>query len=157
MVKIPVPPPPADLARIEIPAPPADLPRIDIPYGLFPEDGLYLLQVEGDSMTGDGIHDGDFVIVDDARYPRDNDIVAAHVLRYVDEDGNVLSGKLLKHIRTGGEHWVLEPSNPAYGPIRFTDETIAFTKGVVIGVMTLADDGTLLRAHRFEAGWPVTW
>ena len=64
---------------------------------------------------------------------------------------------MLKHIRTGGDHWVLEPSNPAYDPIVFNDETIAFTKGVVIGVMTLAADGELLRAHRFTSGWPVTW
>lgn len=114
-------------------------------------------QVTGDSMTGDGINDGDYVIVDDARFPRDNDIVVAHVLRYVDEDGTVLNGRLLQHIRTGGEHFVLESSNTKYKPIRFTDDTVAFTRGVVIGVMTLAADGTLLRAQRFEAGWPVTW
>lgn len=45
--------------------------------GLKSGDGLFALRVRGDSMIGKHIVDGDLAILDSARAPRPNDVVAA--------------------------------------------------------------------------------
>jgi DNA polymerase V len=39
----------------------------------------YFVRVQGDSMTGRGIHDGDLLVVDRSLDPRDGDVVIAAV------------------------------------------------------------------------------
>ncbi|MEX2180256.1 MAG: transcriptional repressor LexA [Gemmatimonadaceae bacterium] len=44
-----------------------------------PSEDVFLLKVRGDSMTGRGIMDGDFVMVSPSLAPKDGDIVAARI------------------------------------------------------------------------------
>jgi DNA polymerase V len=113
---------------------------VDIPSDLFPEHGLQAFRVTGESMTGDGIRDGDFVLFDQSRLPVDGDIVCAHTE----------NGWLLKRLRTGpdGDDWVLEPSNPDYRPLAWRPENGWILWGVVVGVMRVPGPG---------GGEPAAW
>ncbi|HOK06685.1 MAG TPA: transcriptional repressor LexA [Syntrophales bacterium] len=71
-------------------------------------DSSFLLQVTGDSMTGAGIMDADWVVVERDRPAKGGDIVVAEV------DGEWT----LKYLRREGNDFYLEAANPAYGPIR---------------------------------------
>lgn len=71
-------------------------------------EGRFLLRVKGDSMTGDGILDGDLVLVDPGPTARDGEVVVA----LVDGEATV---KRLRRRRGSVE---LEASNPAYPPLR---------------------------------------
>ena len=71
-------------------------------------DSSFLLQVSGDSMTGEGILAGDLVIVEKGRQPRSGDVVIAEV------DGEWT----IKYFRKQGRQVVLEAANPKYPAIR---------------------------------------
>ena len=71
-------------------------------------DSSFLLQVSGDSMIGEGIREGDLVIVEKGREPRNGDIVIAEV------DGEWT----IKYFRKQGKQVVLEAANPQYPLIR---------------------------------------
>jgi len=71
-------------------------------------EGRFLLRVRGDSMTGDGIRDGDLVVVDPAPDARDGEVVVA----LVDGEATV---KRLRRRRGAVE---LQASNPAYPTLR---------------------------------------
>ena len=68
----------------------------------------FLLKVKGDSMTGAGIMDGDLVIVEKGRDPKNGDIVLAEV------DGDWT----MKYFRRKGKETILEAANPKYPIIR---------------------------------------
>ncbi len=51
--------------------------RIAIPLELLPNLNCFVLQVKGDSMIEDGIHDGDYVVVERNFYPKNGDVVVA--------------------------------------------------------------------------------
>ncbi len=67
----------------------------------------YLLEVKGDSMIDEGIHEGDLVIVERREDAKDGDIVIAEV------DG----GFTMKYLRKKGNKVFLEPANKNYKPI----------------------------------------
>ena len=71
-------------------------------------DSSFLLHVSGDSMIGEGIREGDLVIVEKGREPRNGDIVIAEV------DGEWT----IKYFRKQGKQVVLEAANPLYPLIR---------------------------------------
>ena len=71
-------------------------------------ESSFLLQVSGDSMTGEGIMEGDLVVVEKGREPRYGDIVIAEV------DGEWT----MKYFRKQGEQVVLEAANPKYPAIK---------------------------------------
>ena len=71
-------------------------------------DSSFLLQVSGDSMIGEGIKEGDLVIVEKGREPRNGDIVIAEV------DGEWT----MKYFRKQGKQIVLEAANPKYPIIK---------------------------------------
>ena len=71
-------------------------------------ESSFLLKVSGDSMEGEGIMEGDLVIVERGREPRNGDIVVAEV------DGEWT----IKYFRKEGKDVVLEAANPKYQPIR---------------------------------------
>ncbi|AMS04129.1 LexA family protein [Acidipropionibacterium acidipropionici] len=79
----------------------------------------FLVRVDGDSMTGAGIYDGDELVVDRSLDPVDGDIVIA----VVDSE---LTVKRLHLTDTGPE---LCPENPAYRTIRPAGELMVW--GVV--------------------------
>jgi repressor LexA len=86
---------------------------------------VFMLEVNGDSMTGDGVLDGDYVVVASDPAPRDGEMVVAlvdgeaTVKRLWHEDGAIL----------------LEASNPAYPPIRLTGDNEVAIQGRVIALV----------------------
>lgn len=75
------------------------------------EEGLFILEVEGDSMIGAGIFPGDRVVIRPLfQPPQNNDIVAATI------DGVELEGTIKTYKRVGNDVWLM-PHNPAHTPI----------------------------------------
>lgn len=68
----------------------------------------YVLEVKGDSMIEEGIHEGDLVVVERKSEPKDGDIVIAEV------DGGWTMKFLRKKV---GKPIFLEPANRNYKPI----------------------------------------
>jgi repressor LexA len=96
--------------------------RLDelIPTG----EGHYLLEVRGDSMIEDHIEDGDLVVVDRGRQPRNGDIVVA-----------ILEGEeatLKRFFRERDGRFRLQPANSAMAPILVDRVDL---RGVVRGVV----------------------
>jgi len=85
----------------------------------------YALVVEGDSMTGAGIMDGDTVIIRRANRAPDGTIVVALV------DGFEVT---LKKLHTKGKSVALEPANPAYQTRIFSADRVEI-QGVLVGLM----------------------
>ncbi len=71
-------------------------------------ESSFLLKVMGDSMAGEGIMEGDLVIVEKGRDPQNGDIIVAEV------DGEWT----IKYFRKEGRNVILEAANPKYQPIR---------------------------------------
>lgn len=82
----------------------------------------FLVQVRGHSMTGAGILDGDFVVVERAARARPGQIVVARV------DGEFT----VKYLDRDAEGWVLRPANPRYPEIHPEGELALV--GIVVGV-----------------------
>ena len=89
----------------------------------------YFCRVSGDSMTGEGIRHGDFVLVDRSRDPRDGDIVVAEV------DGDAVV-RVFRHDRRVIR---LEAAHPAHPPIPFGPGS------AVVGVVTSVHRDLLMR------------
>jgi repressor LexA len=94
-----------------------------------PEDftgagSLFMLRVRGESMTGAGILDGDYVVVRQQPEAENGDIVVAGI---PDEEATV---KTFSH---RGATVVLTPSNPAFSPMEFaSDEVTIYGKVVTV-------------------------
>jgi repressor LexA len=86
--------------------------RIPLPRDVVgPPQGLFILEVVGDSMIGVGIFPGDWVVVRRLyERPRDGDIVAALI------DGIEVEGTVKTYKRVDRRVWLM-PQNPAYTPI----------------------------------------
>ena len=90
------------------------------------EEGLFILKVVGDSMTGAGILSGDWVVVRELfDQPRDGDIVAALIQGFEDE------GTVKTYRKTDGRVWLM-PHNPAHTPLPGDD---AIIRGKVVAVL----------------------
>ena len=85
----------------------------------------FLLKVEGESMTGAGIADGDFVVVRPQKDASNGDIVVA----LIDNEATV------KTFLRDGDEIVLKPENPAMKPIRVSEGTDFAIAGKVISVI----------------------
>lgn len=83
----------------------------------------FVLAVRGDSMIGDNICDGDFVICEKRETARDGEVVVALV------DGE--EATLKRFYRTPGGI-KLQPANPAYEPIISKNVQV---QGVVVGLL----------------------
>ena len=84
----------------------------------------FILEVKGDSMIEEGIKEGDLVIVERTKDPRDGDIVIAQV------DG----GWTMKYLRKKDNKPIyLEPANRKYKPIHpeYELNIAAVVKGVI--------------------------
>ncbi len=95
-----------------------------------PEDMLgrretYALKVTGHSMIGDGIHDGDFLIVESRQTAEDGEIVVALI-------GG--TDATVKRFFREGRRIRLQPSNDAMEPI-YVSDTEVMIRGVVIGLI----------------------
>jgi len=90
------------------------------------EEGLFILGVVGDSMTGAGIFPRDWVVVRPLfEPPQDGSIVAAAF------DGAELEGTVKTYMKVDDQVWLM-PQNPAHTPIRGDTAKIA---GQVIAVL----------------------
>lgn len=84
----------------------------------------FILEVKGDSMIEEGIKEGDLVVVERTKDPKDGDIVIAQV------DG----GWTMKYLRKkSGKPVFLEPANKKYKPIypEYELNIAAVVKGVI--------------------------
>lgn len=86
---------------------------------------LFGLRVKGDSMIEAGIHNGDVVVVLPQPTANNNDVVVARV----DDEATV------KRFRRKGKQIFLEPANPAYDPIVFSEEDAERQNVAVLGVV----------------------
>ncbi len=89
-----------------------------------PSDDVFLLKVNGDSMTGRCISDGDFVIVSPSTRAKDGDIVAARL-------GAETTVKTLTH---RGATIILEPANAGERAIEVGPRDDFAVLGVVCGI-----------------------
>ncbi|MEK7772855.1 MAG: transcriptional repressor LexA [Deltaproteobacteria bacterium] len=88
--------------------------------------GAFLLKVEGRSMIGAGIEEGDYIIVRPQSDALDNDIVVA----LIDAEATV------KRFSRKGRGIILKPENPAMEPIEIKDGDRPFSIiGKVISVI----------------------
>lgn len=90
------------------------------------EEGLFIVEVAGDSMTGAGIFPGDWVVVRPLfQSPQNGDIVAATI------EGAELEGTVKTYRKVERRVWLM-PQNPAYTPIPGGKARIA---GKVVAVL----------------------
>lgn len=83
----------------------------------------FALKIEGESMSGDNIHDGDVALMKSTSYVESGKIAAVLL-----NDSNEV---MLKRVYVKEDHAVLQPSNPEYEPIIAKDfmilgELVAF-------------------------------
>lgn len=105
----------------------------EVEAGPLPSDReIYLLRVDGDSMTGDGIHDNDVVVVRrQERHERDD--IAVVFLGEGEEAA-------IKRIRPNDDGTIsLLSSNPAYAPLEISDPNSMRLCGKVIGLLQEAE------------------
>ena len=87
------------------------------------KEHTYLLQVKGDSMIEEGIHEGDLVLAERRGDPKDGDIVIAEV------DG----GWTMKYFKKKSNQIYLQPANKNYSPIypQYDLRVAAIVRGVI--------------------------
>jgi len=88
-------------------------------------EATFFMRVQGHSMTGAGIHDGDLLVVDRALEPKNGDIVIAVL------DGELTVKRL--HLHEGGV--TLQAENPDYDDIVLHDLQELQVWGVVTSVI----------------------
>ncbi len=100
--------------------------RLNVPLALFgaKSDEHYVLQVAGESMIGEGIHDGDWVVVE----RRDRAEPGEMVVALLGDDVT------LKRFFPEGAVVRLQPSNPAMAPLRVPASDLRI-QGIVVGLM----------------------
>ena len=86
----------------------------------------FFLRASGSSMTGEGIHDRDLLVVDRSIRPRPGHIVVASV------DGGFVVKTLA---RSASGEWSLLASNPSYNPIAISPDSDFQIFGVVTSVI----------------------
>lgn len=94
--------------------------------GRRPEQSTFALKVKGDSMIGDGIHEGDLVVVRQQPTARPGEIVVARI----ENEATV------KRFHPEGDRIRLQPSNPTLEPIYVERDAGRDVQilGVVIGL-----------------------
>jgi repressor LexA len=96
---------------------------IPIPEELSGNEESFMVKVEGDSMIGDHILDGDYVMVNPQQDADNGDIVIALLNQ---------EEVTIKRLYKKDHQVILQPSNPLYKPINTKDTIIL---GKVIGIL----------------------
>ena len=102
--------------------------ELDI-LSMFIGDGRYALEVKGDSMIDDGIHDGDIVVCQKATTARNKEIVVA----LVDNENATL--KRLQNNNNGTV--TLIPANDSHDPQTYSSERVTI-QGIFVGLLRLS-------------------
>lgn len=100
---------------------------ITIPRSMAGKKRTFGLIVRGDSMIGDAILDGDYLVVEASETAQNRDIVVALI-----DDGAVVK----TFFREKGQV-ILKSSNPAYAPIKVKASQRFFIRGKLLGVLRL--------------------
>jgi len=98
---------------------------VDVPLGLLARGEHYALEIEGESMTGAGILDGDTVIIQRADTAGEGDIVVA----LVDEEEATL-----KTLKKGGGKITLQAENPDFETRTFEPGRVK-VQGKLVGLL----------------------
>jgi len=98
---------------------------IEVPRSMVGSGENFVLRVQGDSMIGDGILDGDYVVVRKQTDAEHGQTVVA-----------LIRGEAtVKRFYRKGATIELHPANPAMTPIRVADDESFRIVGVVVGVI----------------------
>jgi repressor LexA len=97
---------------------------VDVPASLLGPGERYVLRVRGDSMTEDGIHDRDLIVVREAREAQNGQTVVAVV------DGEAT----LKRFFRQGARVELRPANAALTPLKYLASRVEI-RGVLVGLL----------------------
>ena len=98
---------------------------IEVPSSMVGQGKNFVLRVQGDSMIGDGILDGDYVVVRKQANAESGQTVVALI------EGEAT----VKRFYRKGRRIELRPANPAMSPILVEDEESFRIEGVVVGVI----------------------
>lgn len=99
---------------------------LEVPPFMVGSKNSYVLQVKGQSMIDDGIHNGDFVVVQEKEVPSNGDVVVALVNN---------SEATLKRYYKEARRIRLQPANSSMEPIYVEPGTPLKIQGVVIGLI----------------------
>lgn len=99
---------------------------LEVPPFMVGSKNSYVLQVKGQSMIEDGIHDGDYVVVQEREVPSNGDVVVALVNN---------SEATLKRYYKEARRIRLQPANASMEPIYIEANTPLKIQGVVIGLI----------------------
>ncbi len=99
---------------------------LTVPSGFAGDEEHFALQVEGDSMIGAGIFDGDTVVIRSQESAKEGDIVAALLPGPAEDEATV------KRFHRDGDRVMLVPENPALKPFEMNEGRIL---GRVVAVM----------------------
>jgi repressor LexA len=102
---------------------------LTIPRAMAGKKRTFGLIVRGDSMSGDGILDGDYLVVEASETANHRDIIVALI-----DDGAVV-----KYFFREKGQVVLKSSNPAYKPIKVKPSQRFLIRGKLLGVLRLYD------------------
>lgn len=91
--------------------------HVALDSAFFDAAGAFVLKVEGDSMTGAGIAEGDHLVVRPGSEVKNNDIVVAML------DGEATVKRFFRKGRRGATV-TLAPENPDFAPIEITEDEI---------------------------------
>jgi len=107
---------------------------IDTAYGLLPhKPGDFLLRIEGDSMIGDGILQGDRVLLRPGIEVSNGEIAAVQI----EDDGEICATLKHVHFRSGGKTLKLRASNPKYEDLIVPGDKVSIA-GVYRGLVRMA-------------------
>lgn len=99
---------------------------LEVPPFMVGRKHSYVLQVKGESMIEDGIHDGDYVVVQEKEVPSNGEVVVALI------DG---AEATLKRYYKEARRIRLQPANSSMEPIYVEPDTTLKIQGVVIGLI----------------------
>ncbi|MCH1417950.1 MAG: translesion error-prone DNA polymerase V autoproteolytic subunit [Flavobacteriaceae bacterium] len=89
------------------------------------EEATFYARVDGQSMQGAGLDDGDLLVIDRSKEPEDNAIAVCFI------DGEFT----VKRLKVEAECIFLMPENPNYKPIKVTEDNQLIIWGVVTYVV----------------------
>jgi repressor LexA len=101
-------------------------PRFSVPDGMIGHGDHYALQIEGESMIGAGILDGDIAVIKKANTARNNQIVVAYVVD--DEEAT------LKRLYKSSNGVELIAENPDFPTRTFGPDRVE-VQGVLVGIV----------------------
>lgn len=99
---------------------------LEVPPFMVGQKHSYVLQVKGESMIEDGIHSGDYVVVQEKEVPSNGEVVVALVNN---------SEATLKRYYKEARRIRLQPANSSMEPIYVDAGTPLKIQGVVIGLI----------------------